>query len=219
MARGRRANSPELHLKLGNPSKKSRKVLERAVALDQSQPAMIQTGSPADSDTGSLTMPPGLQPPPYLNETAREAWSAIVPLIAPAVKASDVVVLARYVDLFARWLHARASMADRRAKGGIRYTYKSRTREGGERKYLDPMYRVMTDSEREMRAIEAVLPLTPASRAGIYQRLAEIQDPTRPPLQTKPAGAVPPTAGQANGSHPPPAPNSPIGLLTCTKPH
>lgn len=207
MARGRRQNSAELHLKLGNPSKRNRKALERAAAADDALPAMDAQGE-ARGDPPIL--PAGLQPPAWLDDTARRAWFAIVPLIAPSLKASDANVVARYCDVFSRWLAAREELRDGRTKGGMRMTYRSKTRDGGSREYIRPHYRILKDSEAEMRALEAVLPLTPSSRAGILGKLAEIQDPVRPPVPSRAAGVA---SADAGGTAPPRPPASPIGIL------
>lgn len=204
MARGRPRKSAELHLHLGNPSKKSRKALERAVASEADVPAM----SSRDDATADLSpqLPAGLQPPSWLEDAARRAWCEIVPLIAPSLKASDANVLARYCDVFARWLTARDELRDGRSKSGMRYTYKSKTRDGGNREYVRPHYRILKDAEGEMRALEAVLPLTPSSRAGILSRLSEMQDPVRPP--------VPRPAAAPSSASPSMPPASPIGILS-----
>ena len=186
MPRGRPAKPVEMHLHLGNPSKRNRKGL-LAAAKDADPPAVSADEVPA--------------PPFALSLAEAEMWRRLFRLLSSrrTVKATDHEALARYVRYAAVWADASAGFTDKRMKSGKRLTYRT----AGGREYIRAGWRLMIEAEARMLALEREFGLTPSSRAAVVARMAETADPVRPPLS-----AAKEHAGQAK-----PAPPLAIGAL------
>ena len=196
--RGRPPKPLELQRKQGNPRKRAAASLRPvALALDA-----------AGADGTQLNVPD------WLPEGAMAIWCALVetPVLSAVLKGSDAFLFGRYCCRVNEWLVLNAMLVDGRSAGGIRMT-QTEKRRGYSIVKARPELALRRDAESDMRAMEAQMGLTPAARASLFARLANVQDPTRP-------GKPIPWSGARAADDPalPPAPDSPLGILRNRRP-
>lgn len=189
-----------MQLHLGNPSKRNRKALEAAAAADAA--AASASDAPA--------------PPLDLDDTALAIWRIVYTDLSARgqIKSSDHLALARYCNEFAEYIALLAILRDGRAKTGLRRTYKTRTTTGAEKHVIRPEYHMLRQVMTSLLALEKEFGLTSSARGTVLGKLAETKDPTRPPIAARPQ---PPPTSDPSKPATPPAPASPIGILTGTK--
>jgi len=206
--RGPRRKPAEIEAKQGNPGKRAKRVVEAALAAEKA----ASGASVAPPVAEEVIVPPADLDPlaaPFWREASR--WL----MLTGRLKGVESYSLARYCEYYAVWRAARESLRDKRTRSGIRTTYTTKSAHGTMQRQR-PEWRTMLDCEREMRQLGDRFGLTPAARASLLSRLAEVRDPDGP----KPNGTEATGAAAAVARSQPPAPGtSPIGMLGGRKPH
>lgn len=206
MPRGPVRKTAEMQLHLGNPSKRNRKALEAAAAVDSVPP-----GAAALAPT--IDIP---DPPLDLCEAGLGHWRRLYTQMTDRglLRETDHYALARYCDDLVLYHALRYTLRDGRAKNGIRTTYKTRTTTGADKVAHRPEYGQLMQLRPGLVTLERELGLTPSARGTVTGKLAEAKDPVRPPLGARP---MQPHPADPSKPQPPPAPASPVGILTGTK--
>lgn len=101
--------------------------------------------------------------PDWFVREVREHWDTLTPQLdrLGLLTRVDQAALVRYCELWVQW---KALMADVHARGR---TYTTVDKQGNERHYARPEFRLLSDLNAQLLRLEQEFGLTPSSRAGL----------------------------------------------------
>lgn len=199
---GRPPKKPaELEAKQGFPGRRKRKTKR----IIQAKQVAAAEDAPAAAPIVLADVPPA---PDWLDDYGKAVWVIVVSDVVRrnVAKPSDYPELARYCDHSSTWRKLRDET--RTPKGRLRVVYTTTTATGGKRKLRNPAFDAMLQLEIRLKDYEDRFGLNPQSRTALMTRLANTNDPDKPPLD--------PAGNTASGQQPA-QPGSPLGLLNTTR--
>lgn len=139
--RGRKPTPVALHLLRGNPSKRAKRTLQEPTT------------------TPVLT----LDPPAWLDASARDEWTRLVPMLGRlgVLTETDADALAAYCEAFTTWKQATARL---RQFGMV----VKRSKAEGELPVISPYVKIAHHAMAQMRSFLVEFGMTPSSRARIH---------------------------------------------------
>lgn len=199
MSRGPKRQPAEVALRKGNPGKRKRTALEAAAGgaepLRDAQPSIPN-------------------PPSQLTKRGRHHWREVVAHLVARMQLrdGDLRALARYCNYLSDIEACRSALM---TKGGEpRLTYRTTSTSGATIFKPRPELQIMKELETKVISIEREYGLTPSSRATVSTKLLEASSSGKPVPAARAAPAPQDTASPSAKPDIPPAPASPIGLLS-----